>query len=492
MSGEHLPALQVVIPLLAAPLMVLLRHATVAWVLMVAVSWCSFAIAIALFIAVPADGVISYAIGSWPAPWGIEYRVDTASAYVLVLVSLVASVVAPYARVSVAAEVTSDRHYLFYAMFALCLGGLLGIAITGDAFNLFVFLEISSLSTYVLIALGRHRRALLAALQYLVIGTIGATLYVIGVGILYLMTGTLNLADMAERLAHVEETRPVLAALAFIVVGLSLKIALFPLHFWLPNAYTYSPSVVSAFLAGTATKVSVYALLRFLFSVFGTRLDFIDIPVLDILIALSILATVIASLSALMENDLKRMLAYSSVAQIGYITLGIGLANLHGMTAAVMHLFNHGITKVALFLLVGGMALRLGSATMDSVAGLSRRMPFTTFGFVLGGLSLIGVPASAGFVTKWYLILAALERGEWWLAVLVVGTSLISALYVWRFVEAAYLRAPIGEVKREEAPLTLLVPAWIMVISCTYFGLETSYSLGGAQEAAMALMRGMR
>ncbi|MDP1535861.1 MAG: monovalent cation/H+ antiporter subunit D family protein [Burkholderiales bacterium] len=492
MIADHLPILQVMLPLLAAPLIVLLRHATLAWLLTVAVSWVSFVIALVLFFAVPDGGAIYYELGSWPMPWGIGYRIDAASAYVLVLVSLIASVVAPYARVSVAAEVARERHYLFYAMLVLCLGGLLGIAATNDAFNLFVFLEISSLSSYVLIAIGRNRRAFHASFQYLIMGTIGATFYVIGVGLLYLMTGTLNLADMAERLGSVQETRPVLSALAFITVGLSLKIALFPLHFWLPNAYACAPSVVSAFLAGTATKVSVYVLMRFLFSVFGNRLSLDALHLFDALIVLSIAATVVASLVALYQTDLKRMLAYSSVAQVGYISLGIALNNADGLTASVIHLFNHGVTKVALFMLAGGIMLRLGTTRFDSMAGLARRMPLTAFGFVVAGLSLIGVPASAGFVTKWYLVMAALERGQWWLAALVVATSLISALYVWRFVEMAYLREPVGEVKRVEAPLAMLIPAWIMVVACTYFGLETSYSLTGAQEAAMALTRGFK
>src|SRR3990172_6107056 len=180
--------------------MLLVRRGAFAWLLATAASWTALAIALALALKVREAGPISYAFGSWPPPWGIEYRVDAVNAFVLVLVSLVASVVAPYARASVAAELPRGEDYLFYTMYALCLAGLLGITITGDAFNLFVFLEISSLSTYVLIALGRDRRALLAAYQYLVLGTIGATFYIIGVGLLYLMTGTLNLADMAVRL----------------------------------------------------------------------------------------------------------------------------------------------------------------------------------------------------------------------------------------------------------------------------------------------------
>jgi hypothetical protein len=270
-TPEHLPALQVVLPLISAPLIVLVRRERFAWTLAVLVSWISLAISVALFLQVSRTGVISYAIGSWPPPWGIEYRVDALNSFVLVIVSLTAAVVAPYARVSVAAELPREQEYLLFAMLCLCLAGLLGITITGDVFNVFVFLEIASLSTYVMIALGQQRKALVAAYQYLIMGTIGATFYVIGIGLLLLMTGTLNMADLARRLEGVNEIRPLLAAFAFISVGVGLKLALFPLHQWLPNAYTFAPSVVSAFVAATATKVSAYVLIRFYFTVFGTR-----------------------------------------------------------------------------------------------------------------------------------------------------------------------------------------------------------------------------
>src|SRR5918993_2350788 len=215
----HLPVLEVVVPLLAAPVAVLLRRAAPAWIIATAACVFSFFAAVILALEVAAAGPVSYHLGSWPPPWGIEYRVDVLSAFVGVLVSGVAAVVAPYAWRSVAAELPRDQLYLFYALYCLCVSGLLGMTITGDAFNLFVFMEIASLSSYVLIALGRHRRALLAAYQYLILGTIGATFFVIGVGLLYLVTGTLNIADIAGRVAQISGTRPVLAALAFITVG---------------------------------------------------------------------------------------------------------------------------------------------------------------------------------------------------------------------------------------------------------------------------------
>jgi len=485
----HLPALEVAVPLIAAPLAMLLRRSSAAWAIATAACAFSFGAALLLAAEVWTNGPISYALGSWDPPWGIEYRVDALSAFVLVLVSGIAATVAPYAWRSAAAELPREQLYLFYALYCLCVAGLLGMTITGDAFNLFVFMEIASLSSYVLIALGRDRRALLAAYQYLVLGTIGATFYVIGVGLLYLMTGTLNLADMAARLPQVQETRPVLAALAFITVGVSLKLALFPLHLWLPNAYAYAPSAVTAFLAATGTKVSIYVLARFYFGVFGLRLVTETLPMPEILLALSIVAIVTASLVALWQADLKRLLAYSSVAQIGYTTLGISMASKDGLTAAVAHLFNHGITTGALFLLVGGVALRAGRPEFERMRGLARRMPLSSLGVVIAGLSLIGIPGTAGFITKWYLVLGAIGAGRWWLAAFVVLTSLIAVAYVWRFVEAAYLGEPGSETPQPgEAPAAMLAPAWLLVAASVVFGLYTAYSVPGAQRAAALLL----
>ncbi len=491
MISSHLPILLVVVPLIAAPVMVILRSGAAAWVLAIAVSWAALAISGALFVQVAGGGHVSYFLGSWPAPWGIEYRVDVVNAYLALLVGVVAAVVSVYSPRSVLAEIEPGRRYLFYTMYALCLSGLLGIAVTGDAFNLFVFLEISSLSSYVLIALGRDRRALMAAYQYLILGTIGATFYVIGVGMLYLATGTLNLADMAARLAGVSEPRAVLAALAFITVGVSLKLALFPLHLWLPNAYAYAPSAVTAFLAATATKVSVYVLLRYYYSVFGGSTVFHALPMGEILLVFSLAAMFIASTIAIFQENVKRMFAYSSVAQIGYITLGVALASMTGLTAGLVHVFNHALTKGALFLLLGGIALRAGAMRFGSIGGIGRVMPLTCFGIVLGGLSLIGVPATVGFVSKWYLVQAALERGSPWIAFAVVASSLLALVYVWRFIEVAYFREPDARVSAlREAPASMLVPAWALIAACIYFGIDTDLTLGGAAAAAWELIRG--
>ena len=487
--AQHLPALQVVLPLMAAPLVVLLRRSGLGFVLVTLVSWAAFAIAIALWWQVDAGGTISYAIGNWPPPLGIEYRVDRLTSFILVLVAGTAAVVMPYSRRSVEAEIPREQHYLFYSLFALALTGLLGITITGDAFNIFVFLEISSLSTYALIALGRDRRALLAAYRYLILGSIGATFIVIGIGLLYLMTGTLNLADLGARVPAVREARPLLAAMAFLTVGIGLKLALFPLHQWLPNAYTFAPSAVSAFLAGTATKVAIYVLLRFYFSVFDQSVFFQRMPWSEILLVLSLAAMFVASALAIFQDDLRRLLAYSSIAQIGYITLGIAMASESGLTAAIAHMFNHGLTKAGLFMLCGCVVVVAGGKSMSQLAGLGRRMPLTSFCMVLGGLSLIGVPGTAGFVSKWYLLLAALERGNWWLVLAILASSLLAVVYVWRFVEVAYLKASQGdEALPREAPLSMLVPACLAIGAVIWFGLDASFVTSSASAAAAQLL----
>ncbi len=490
MIAAHLPALQIVIPLLAAPLCLLLRRGALAWALALAVSWAALAIAALLLIEVLNDGPISYEMGSWAAPWGIEYRVDAVNAFVLLIVAAIGAVILPYARVSVAHELPEAQHGAFYTALLLCLTGLLGVTITGDAFNLFVFLEISSLSSYVLIGLGRDRRALTAAFQYLVMGTIGATFIVIGIGLLYMATGTLNMLDLAARLPTAGN-RTVLAAFAFLTVGAGLKLALFPLHFWLPNAYAYAPSVVTGFLAATATKVSVYILLRFFFTVFGAAYAFKTLTLENLLLPLGVVAVLVCSTVAIFQTDVKRMLAYSSIAQIGYMIMGVGFASVTGLTAGIVHLFNHAMMKGGLFLALGCVMLRIGSVRLEAMQGLGRRMPLTMFSFVLGGLSLIGVPLTAGFISKWYLVQAALETGSWFLAAIVLIGSLLAVIYIWRVVEVAYFRpAPAGADRVEEAPLSMLIPTWILIGASVYFGIDTSLTVGVAGRAAAYLIGG--
>jgi multicomponent Na+:H+ antiporter subunit D len=487
---DHLPVLVVIIPLMAGPLCVLVERPRAAWALALAAAWLSFAAAVALAAQVNDTGVISYELGGWAPPWGIEYRIDTLGSYVLLIVTGIAALVMVAARESVASEVPEALAARFYAALMLAFAGLVGIVATGDAFNVFVFLEISSLASYALISMGRDRRALTSAFDYLVMGTIGATFILIGIGFLYMMTGTLNMQDLAARLPEVWDTRTVRAGFAFLTVGIGLKLAMFPLHLWLPNAYTYAPSVVTAFLAATATKVAVYALLRFMLDIFGIDFTLGRMPFEYILLPVGVIGILSASLVAIYQVEVKRMLAYSSVAQIGYMLLGIGLASTTGVTGAILHLFNHALMKGALFLALAAVAYRLGSTALQDLAGLGRRMPWTMFAIVIGGLSLIGVPATVGFISKWYLVLAALEQGLWPVALLILLGSLLAVVYVWKLVETAYLTEPRDDVAVQEAPLSMLLPLWVLVIANVYFGVNTEVSVGLARQAAAVLTGG--
>jgi multicomponent Na+:H+ antiporter subunit D len=397
-------------------------------------------------------------------------------------------------KASLDRQIESHRQPLFFSAWLLALAGMAGIVVTADAFNIFVFMEIASLASYVLVAGGPDRRALPAVFKYLIMGTVGATFYLIGVGLVYMMTGTLNLADMELRIHEVSDQRPILVAAGFITIGLALKAALFPLHVWLPNAYTFAPHAVSVFLAACATKVSLYVLLRFDFVVFQGNLIGHDVQFAAFLMPLAVLAILAGSAVAMYESNIKRLLAYSSVAQIGYIMLGASMVSVLGLSAGLLHVFNHALSKGTLFLAVMCLSTRFTGLHLEELAGAARRMPWTLAALVVAALSLIGVPGTAGFISKWYLLTAALQEGLLGpplVAVIVLG-SLMAVVYVWRIVEAAWFRPePAGacDAMPSEAPLGMLLLTWLAALANVWFGLVTAVPRELATGAAETLLR---
>lgn len=485
---SHLPILQVLVPLMAAPLCLLLRRSHLVWLFSLFASGVAFVISVLLLQQVMSSGVISYELGGWEAPWGIEYRIDKLNAFLLLIISAISTIVLIAAQTSIAKEIPKDKHTLFYTLYLLSLTGMLGIVSTGDAFNVFVFLEVSSLSAYSLIALGKDRRALWASYQYLIMGTIGATFILIGIGLMYQMTGTLNMDDLSQRLPVVAQSRTVLAAFAFIMVGVCLKLALFPLHFWLPNAYAFAPSIVTAFFAATATKVAIYLLIRFTYSVFGLSFSFTALPLQELFLVLGLAGIFVASSAAIYQQNVKHVFAYSSIAQVGYIIVGLSTSTIAGLSATLLHLFNHALMKSALFLALAAVVYRVGHTQLSSFHGLGRQMPLTMAAIVIGGLSLIGVPLTVGFVSKWYLLLALIENSWWPVAILVLLGSILAVIYVWRIVEVAYFKAPLaGSTPVKEAPLLFLIPIWTLIIANIYFGIDTRLSVQVAESAAQSL-----
>ncbi len=472
MIQSNLPAFQVVFPLIAAPFCAVMPWKKLSWFLASAISLITFIIALSICYYVVHNGPIYYVMGGWEAPFGIEYRVDLLNALMLVMVSAIGALTSVYSYNSVDSEIESARQPSFYCLFLLCLAGLLGMLITNDIFNIYVFLEISSLASYALISLGKDRRALVAAFEYLILGTIGATLILLSIGLIYSMTGTLNISDISVRLPGLSNTLTIKAAMALFVMGLSLKMAVFPLHMWMTKSYTHAPSVITAFLAGTASKVAVYLFIRVLFTIFGYK--FLPIYISEILIILALFSIVVGSLVAVYQDNVKTMLAYSSVANIGYIVLAIAIANRSGISAAVLTLFAHSFAKSALFMAVGCVAIKTGGVNIKNFKGIAAKMPFTMAAFLLAGLSLIGVPGTAGFLGKWSMLQALFEKNMWPVFVVVIFSSLLSIVYIWRIIEVAYFKDNFDEVEKiSEAPFAMIMSLWVLVGASLFFGIYT-------------------
>jgi len=440
-------------------------------------------------------GTVIYKMGGWAPPHGISLYIDALNAPLLLLITVMAVITLIYAAPATAAEIKPNKRAPFYAAFLLCVAGLLGMVVTGDAFNVFVFLEVSSISTYVLVAMGaaRDRRALSAAYTYLILGSIGATFFVIGIGFLYMETGTLNLADIARILADLDGgSRVAKVAFGFIIIGLGLKLAMFPLHTWLPGAYAYSPTPVVAFLASTATKAALYLLMRFTFFVFDPSYAYVADTLMFLLIGLGVVGMIFASLQAIFQTDIRRLLAFSSVAQVGYMLLGIGIATTASVAAGYIHLLNHAIIKAGLFLAVGAMWYRYGITRADDFRGLGQMMPWTMGAFTLSGLSLIGVPFTAGFVSKLNLAVAAWDAGLTWAVGIIMISSILALIYIGRVLLLAYFKSPPevnGQVvARNEAPLTMLVPMWALALASVFIGVEADFIVDAATRAAETLL----
>lgn len=491
---DHLPALVIVIPLILAviaPLAERLRSG-MAWGIALVASSLSFFMSILLARLVMAEGKLVYSFGGWKAPVGIEYVVDYLNAFFIVVVSFIALAGVVYAKRSVEKEIEKHKWGVFYSIYTLFIAGLMGILMTGDIFNLYVFIEISSLAGYALIASGRKRGGLLASFNYLILGTIGASFILIGIGYLYMMTGTLNMADLSQRLPALYDSTVIRTAFAFFTVGISIKMALFPLHIWLPDAYAKSPSVVSAVMAATSTKVFAYVLIRVMFSIFGVEFDIEVIPVTKILIVLSAVAIIAGSALAIAQTNIKRMLAYSSVGQIGYIVLGVAIANEVSMSGSLLHVMNHALMKCSLFFVVGALVYRIGIEDISAFEGMGRKMPFTMAAFTIGALSMIGLPLTVGFVSKWYLVLGALKADLWIIVAVILVSSLLTAVYFWRVVEKIYFKEPsAGALEIVEAPIGMVAPAFVMALFCLVFGIFTQLPLSITNKAAVMLLGGL-
>ena len=479
---QQLPALIVVLPL-AISFFVFFSGWWVkraGYPLVIAAMAGCFLMSLGILKSVIVDGNIQYRLGGWAPPWGIEYAVDHLNAFLLVLVTFLSLLSALHARKSIEAEIPR-KAALFWTLYLLLITGLLGIVITGDMFNLFVLLEVASLSGYALIAMG-EKKATFAALRYVIIGTIGASFYLLGVGYLYIATGSLNMADLAQLLPDLYPSKTVLAGFTFILIGLGIKMALFPLHGWLPDAYTYAPSAVSTTIAPLMTKVMAYVVIRMIFSVFKPEIPIPYVRVTDILVWQGTIAILFGAVMALSQRDFKRMLSYVIVAEIGYIVGGIGVANHTALTGAVFHIANDAVMMACLFMVAGIIFHKTNGQGIQDFRGMFKTMPATAAIFTVGALAVIGVPPTCGFFSKWYLLLGGFQAGQWgFVAALLVSTLINVALFFRIFDKGLYLHAPDNQLAEAgaasqaypagDAPLGMLLPASVLAIVIVLIGL---------------------
>ncbi|MFC1523526.1 monovalent cation/H+ antiporter subunit D family protein [Thermodesulfobacteriota bacterium] len=479
--SEQLPILLVILPLFAAILISVIGVFQTRYCYPVAVCALigSLYAAAGVLMQVLENGVIHYQLGGWPPPFGIEYVIDHLNAMVLLIIASVGLIAVIFSKESVKQEM-EDKIPQFYTLYVLLVTGLLGMTITGDAFNLYVLLEISALTTYALIALGEDR-ALLSSFVYVIMGTLGACFYLLGVGHLYIMTGSLNMSDLLTILPNLYTSDAVLVAFILIMIGIWIKMAFFPLHGWLPNAYTYAPSATSCLIAPLMTKVSVYIMIRIMFSTFSTDFVFKAYTAQNLIVWMAVAAIVGGSILALAQKDFKKMLTYLIVAEVGYMVGGIWLANRHGITGAILHIANDAMMTLCLFLVAGIIVYKTKGHHLDDMKGLYKKMPITMAAFTVGALSMIGVPPTAGFFSKWYLILGAIDAGQWGFMAALLFSSLVNAILFFRVIEIAYFE-PMSDhhadghhgvpaMAIDEAPFSMLAPLVIVSLSLIVLGI---------------------
>ena len=470
----NIPVLIVLLPLCSALLSLVLTkfHKEAGRGVVLLALGASLVMSVIQVVMVVKGGPIHYHVGGYAMPFGIEFVTDTVNGCLLILISVVSFITVFFARSFPQGEDVHEGG--FNALMALLATGLLGMTATGDVFNLYVFLEVSSLSAYCLIALGGDK-AVVAAYRYMMIGTCAATLYLVGIGILYANTGTLNMADMAEILNDGTHDDAMLIAMCCFIVAFGIKMAHFPFHAWQPSVHAYAEAGSKPIIAGVMFKVPGYAMFRYLFCVFGTDFKYFRY----ILVALGVIAVsgmLYGSIRAIGQNDVRKMFAYSSVTQMSYITLGFAIGTPIALAGSFLHIMGHAFMKGGLFMASGILKHKYGAVKLENLGRVYKDMPLTATLMTVASLSMVGIPPTVGFFSKWYLGVGAASRGLWlYLAILVIS-SLLNAIYFFRLLEKIYMqknlgRAEKGELVSGEKAITIAIPVILFTAAIVLLGL---------------------
>jgi len=426
------------------------------------------------------ENPVIVSIGGWQPPFCINLVAGPVGVFFSTIIALVGLLVSIYALAYIKEGATEKYHMLYL----LLLTGATGVVLTGDIFNLFVFFEILCISSYALVAYLREKGAIESAVKYLIQGAVGSSLLLIGIGLLYGQFGTLNMADIAQNIKSVTPIS-VFVSMVLIITGLGVEAAIFPLNAWLPDAHSSAPSSISAILSGIAIEVGLYAVARVIFTIFGASSIFLFLAFLGILTLL------IGELCAFSQNNIKRMLAYSSIGQIGLILFALAIATSYGVTGGLFQLVSHTLSKALLFLAAGYMIYRVGSMEISALEGMGKKMPLTCLAFTIGAFSLVGLPPFIGFPSKFLVVRAALATKET-IFIVLIGLALLGTViegaYFFRVVQVLYFKGEKPNPGRKEAPIAALIPMFIFVVLIVIVGIYPNLVIDILSSAASELL----
>ena len=473
--SHQLPAILFLLPLFAAISMpvVCLKHRHWSKPISLAILAAMVLVSILNLHNVVNHGEVRYAFSGWTAPLGIEWVADGLASVILVLLSVLGLLGVVFTGPT-SPKALGGRIVHYYTLILLFFSALTGIVFARDLFNLFVFLEVAAISSYALIGVAGGR-ALFAAFRYLILGTIGASMYLLGVSYLYAVTGTLNMADMADKLPFLLGSKALVGGLLFIFIGLGIKMALVPFHAWMPEAYAYAPDSVSPILASLLTKIALLAWVRIIYWVLNASTVISDIPILQLVAVLGALAAVIGASLALAQRDLKMMFAYGGISHIGIILIGIGQGNQTGFVGGIFYLLNDAVMQAALFFLAGVAFCHYGVRTIDDIGRVGKQAPWLTGSLVVIALGMVGLPPTGGFFGKWNIILGALEAGNYVSVAAVVFSTLLTLAYFVKLLEGIFRQTSTRlDVQFGEIPLSFKMTLGVTSAAIMLLGLFSS------------------
>ncbi len=436
---NNIPLIQMVLLLLCAFVMPVVKKPKIYKSICFGSITVAFGLAIALAIHVIQNGAFKYSAGYSGSIFGIQLHIGTIEVLLGLLFTFVIGMITWFSFSSIENEIPQNRVKLYYIMINILTPALLGLVYTNDIFNGYVFIEVSALISCGIIVVKDKKENIKAALKYLIMSTIGSGLILMGIAYIYSYTGHLNIDLIHAEIAvgYQDYLKSILIILALFTAGLGVKSAMFPLHSWLPDAHSTAPTASSALLSGIVLKAFAYFMIKVFFRMIGFKIVN-EFNILLIILILGSAGMIYGSISAIVQKDIKKLIAYSSIAQMGYIFFGIGLGSLLGVTIAVYHMIGHAVTKSALFLCAGLMIEQTGSKKLNAYKGLGLEMPITFTLFTLGALSMVGIPILPGFISKWYLSTETISTGNFMFILVILVSSLLNAVYYFPIVISAF------------------------------------------------------